>query len=145
MSVKTNFKNQTQHYAVTVARNDAVSATAHVREHTFTVSIQRGGGEVGPNAAETLLSALGTCLLTNVQTLAEKMRIELQDARVKVEGTRRNVPPGLVEIRYTLYLESDAPPEKLRYLHEKAAEWGTVTNTLANGVPLEGKVEICQF
>ncbi len=138
MVEKASYKNEMQHYAVTVARNDAASATAHVREHTFTVSIKRGGGEAGPNAAETLLSALGTCLLTNVQTLAEKMRIGLEDARVEVEGTRRNVPPGLVEIRYTLYLKSDAPPEKLRYLHEKAAAWGTVTNTLSRGVALKG-------
>ena len=145
MVAKSNFKNEMQHYAVVVARNSAVSATAHVREHTFTVSIQRGGGEAGPNAAETLLSALGTCLLTNVQTLAEKMRIELKDARVEIEGVRRNVPPGLVEIRYTLYLESNAPARKLQYLHEKAAEWGTVTNTLANGVPIEGKIEIRQL
>ena len=144
MVAPTDFKHQVQHYAVTVTRNDAASATAHVREHTFTVSIKRGGGETGPNAAETLLSALGTCLLTNVQTLAEKMRITLEDARVEIVATRRNVPPGLVEVHYTLYIKSDAPPEKLQYLHEKAVEWGTVTNTLARGVPIEGKVEIHQ-
>jgi len=141
MVEKASYKNQTQHYAVTVARNDAASATAHVRKHAFTVSIRRGGGEAGPNAAETLLSALGTCLLTNVQTLAEKMRIALEDARVEIVATRRNVPPGLVEVRYTLHIKSDAPPEKLQRLHEKAVEWGTVTNTLARGVPIEGKVK----
>ena len=142
MVAKTDFKHQVQHYAVTVERNDARSATAHVREHAFTVSIKRGSGEAGPNAAETLLSALGTCLLTNVQTLAEKMRIRLDAARVDIEATRRNVPPGLVEIHYTLHLKSDAPPEKLQTLHDKAVAWGTVSNTLSRGVPIRGKVEV---
>ncbi len=142
MVATAHFKHQVQHYAVTVTRDDAVSATARVREHTFTVSIKRGGGEAGPNAAETLLSALGTCLLTNVQTLAEKMRIGLEEARVEIAATRRNVPPGLVEVHYTLHIKSSAPPEKIQYLHEKAVEWGTVANTLAHGVPIEGKVEI---
>ncbi len=134
---KPDFKDGVQHYSVTVARNDEVSATAHVREHSFVVSIKRGGGAAGPNAAETLLSALGTCLLTNVETLAEKMRVEIEDARVEIEGVRRNVPPGIVRINYRLVLKSDAPPEKLAKLHEKAFEWGTVTNTLTHGVPIE--------
>ncbi len=139
---ETNFKNVTQHYAVTVVRDDETSATAHVREHSFVVSIKRGGGAAGPNAAETLLSALGTCLLTNVGTLAEKMRVDIEDARVEIEGVRRNVPPGIVRISYRLVLKSDAPPEKLAKLHEKAFEWGTVTNTLTNGVPIESELVV---
>ncbi len=135
-------QNSPQHYVVTVVRDDESGATAQVRHHTFRVNIKRGGGEAGPNAAETLLVALGTCLLTNVQTLAAKMRIELQDVRVEVEGVRRDVPPGLIGIHYTLSLTSDAPLDKLEYLHEKAAEWGTVTNTLVHGVAVEGEVEL---
>ncbi len=66
----------------------------------------------------------------------------LDAARVDIEATRRNVPPGLVEIHYTLHLESDAPPEKLQTLHDKAVEWGTVTNTLTHGVPIRGGIEV---
>ncbi len=140
MENRSDFENETQRYAVSVVRNDASSATAHVRQHSFTVNIKRGGGEAGPNAAEVLLSALGTCLLTNVETLAEKMRIEIEEARVEIEGVRRNVPPGLIGISYRLILRSNAPTEKLARLHEKAFEWGTVTNTLANGVPIDPKL-----
>ena len=142
MVSKANFKDVTQHYAVTVTRNDETSGTAHVREHAFVVSIRRGGGAAGPNAAETLLSALGTCLLTNVETLAEKMKIDVEDARVEIQGVRRNVPPGIVKINYRLVLKSDAPAEKLTKLHEKAFEWGTVTNTLTNGVPIESELVV---
>lgn len=137
----THSRNSSQHYVVTVVRDDEVRAAAQVRQHTFSVNIKRGGGEAGPNAAETLLVALGTCLLTNIQTLAAKMRIDLQDVRVKVEGLRRDIPPGLVGIHYTLSLTSDAPLDRLEYLHRKAVEWGTVANTLMHGVAVDGELE----
>ena len=54
-------------YHVTVSREDDSHAHAHAREHTLALNIKKGDGTAGFNAAETLLAALGTCILTKHQ------------------------------------------------------------------------------
>ncbi len=135
-------KATTRRYRVTVTAHDADRGVAQAREHVVAVNLRRGGGAAGPNAVEMLLSALGTCLLTNVQALAAKMRLPLTQAWVTLEGVRQERPPCLVSIRYTLHLRSPAPAAKLRALHEKAVAWGTVARTLQQGVPLEAHLDL---
>lgn len=128
-------------YHVTVEREDEFHARASAHGHTLSVGVKRGDSTAGFNAAETLLAALGTCLITNVNALADKMRLQVDDVRVEIAGDRRDEPPGIVQIRYRLLLDSPELPEKLERLHELALEWGTVTNTLRDGVAVEGECE----
>ncbi|MGQ9684611.1 MAG: OsmC family protein, partial [Anaerolineae bacterium] len=85
---------------------------------------------------------LGVCLITNVNTLATKMRLQVDGVRVEVEGDRRDELPGLVQVRYHLFLNSPEPPDRLDKLHEVAFKWGTVTNTLLDGVAVHSELEI---
>lgn len=121
-------------YRVLVERQDEAHARASSHGHTLTMGVRRGDPTAGFNAAETLLASLGVCLITNVNALAAKMRL-----RVEVEGERRDEPPGITQIRYRLVLDSPEPLEKLEKLHEMAFKWGTVTNTLLDGVVVEGE------
>ncbi|MGC8838875.1 MAG: OsmC family protein [Anaerolineae bacterium] len=131
-----------QEYHVTVVRQDEAHAQAHSHGFTLPLGVRRGDPSAGFNAAETLLAALGACLITNLTSLAAKMRLRVEGVRVEVEGLRQDDPPGIVQIRYRLILESPEPPERLERLHQLAVEWGTVTNTLLEGVPVEGTMEV---
>ena len=77
----------------------------------------------------------------------ERQRISSQDAstindvHIEIEGDRRAEPPGIVQIRYRLILDSPEPPEELAKLHDLAFKWGTITNTLLHGVSLQGTWE----
>lgn len=121
-------------YRVQVRREDEMHATATTRDHTLHLGVRRGDPTAGFNAAETLLAALGTCIITNLNSIADKMRVELNGATVDLAGYRREDPPALVRIDVTITLESPEPEEKLRRLKELAIQYGTVTNTLAAGV-----------
>jgi putative redox protein len=129
-------------YHVNVTIQDDFHALAEARGHKLTLNIKKGAGEAGFNAAETLLAALGTCILTNVNAIGEKMHLQIDEAHIEFDATRRDEPPALTEIRYKLVLKSPEPPEKLAELHELCIKWGTVTNTVTNGLTPQGELVI---
>jgi len=129
-------------YHVSVAQTDESHAVAQAREHTLTLNIKKGDGAAGFNAAETLLAALGTCILTNVNSLAQKMRLQVTNARIEFDASRRDEPAGLIQITYRLILESSEPEAKLQELHDLSIKWGTVTNTLIGGLTPQGTLII---
>lgn len=131
-----------QEYRVTIERQDEAHALAHSHGFALPLGVRRGDPSAGFNAAETLLASLGACLITNLTSLAAKMRLQVDGVRVEVEGLRQDDPPGIVQVRYRLILESPEPSEKLEKLHQLAVEWGTVANTLLEGVPVEGTMEV---
>jgi uncharacterized OsmC-like protein len=132
-------------YHVNVTKQDESRALAETRGHHLTLNVKKGAGEAGFNAAETLLAALGACILTNVSAIGEKMRLRIDDARIEFDAVRRDEPPTLVEIRYKLVLSSPEPPEKLAELHDLCIKWGTVTNTVINGLTPQGELVVEQF
>jgi uncharacterized OsmC-like protein len=125
-------------YHVTTARVDDSHARITARGHELTLNIKKGAGEAGFNAAETLLAALGTCMLTNVNAISEKMRLQIDEAHIEFDADRSDEPPALTEIRYRLTLKSPEPREKLQELADLCFKWGTVTNTLVNGLVPQG-------
>lgn len=129
-------------YHVNVTRQDDSHALAETRQHQLTLNVKKGSGEAGFNAAETLLAALGACILTNVNAIGKKMRLQIDDARMEFDAVRLDEPPLLTEIRYKLILNSPESPEKLAELHNLCVKWGTVTNTLINGLTPQGKLVI---
>lgn len=129
-------------YFVEVERQDEAHARASSNGHILNLGVRRGDSAAGFNATETLLAALGGCLITNLNALAEKMRLKVNRISVEIEGDRRDDPPALIQVRYRLLLDSPESPEKLTRLHELAFKWGTVTNTLINGVSVSGEMEL---
>ena len=127
---------------MTVTRQDGARAVAATREHQLTLNIKKGDGTAGFNAAETLLAALGACLLTNVNALGQKMRLRINAARIEFDAVRRDEPPALTEIHYRLVLDSPESEEKLRELQDLCVKWGTVTNTLIDGIVPEGTLVV---
>ncbi len=129
-------------YSVKVTRQDEAYAKASSHDHTLNLGVRRGDSTAGFNATETLLAALGGCLITNVVAFSEKMRLTVDNIHVEIDGDRRDDPPALINVRYRLFLDSPESPEKLTKLHELAIQWGTVTNTLINGVSVNGELRL---
>ena len=133
---------KTQSYHVSLRRAGEIHALAEAHGHALQLGVHRGDPEAGFNAAETLMAALGACLMTNINSMADRMHLQIDDARIEIDGIRRSDPPALITLEYTLILVSPEPEEELAALHEKAVKWGTVTNTLMNGVHPGGTLRI---
>lgn len=108
-------------------------ATAHLQEGFRVVTKARqfeliidepknlGGTDTGMNPVEALLASLGACQSIVARVYAPKFDVDLQDFRVDVEGdldldgffNRSEVRPGYSDIRYTFYIKTNSPAEKV--------------------------------
>jgi uncharacterized OsmC-like protein len=94
------------------------------------------------NPAELLLSSLAACMLKNVERLSPVLRFSYTAVALDIEGTREDRPPRMTSISYTLHLWTDEPPTRVDLLHRNLQQHGTIYNTLAATVPLQGHVEV---
>lgn len=129
-------------YSIVVDRLDDKLAQANRDEHRLILSIKRNDRLYGFNAVETLLSALGSCLLTNVNDFSSKLRLNIKEARVYLTALRNDRPPKVASIEYELMFDSPDSIEKLEELHSYCKKWGTVYNTLADAIPINGKLKV---
>jgi len=130
-----------QAYSVEVRRQDAQRAVAETRGFSLVLGARRADMEAGFNPVETLLAALGSCLLTGIQFVAESSKVPLEGARVVLEAHREDKPPRIVRIGFVMYLESPAPVERLERLYELTLKNSTLFQSLKAAIPITGRWE----
>jgi uncharacterized OsmC-like protein len=104
-----------------------------------------GGTDTGMNPVEALLASLGACQSIVARVYAPKFGVKLDDFRVEVEGdidldgffNRSDVRPGYSEIRYTFYIKTDSPREKVEEFISFLERKCPVGDTIANPVNLK--------
>ena len=105
-----------------------------------------GGTDRGPNPAELLLVALGSCLELTLAVLAEQLGLQIQTIEVEVQGELdlrgflgidRTVRPGFQRIQMTVHMTSPEPEERLRDLLELADQVCPVSDMLRQPVLMQ--------
>ncbi|MCY9591455.1 OsmC family peroxiredoxin [Paenibacillus chitinolyticus] len=117
------------------------------RNFEFTIDEPKslGGTDTGMNPVEVLLGSLGACQSIVARVYAKKFNINLEDFRVEVEGDldldgffkKADVRPGYSDIRYTFYIKTDAPRERVEEFVKFLEETCPVGDTIANLVNLK--------
>ncbi|MFN4232681.1 OsmC family protein [Thermus sp.] len=130
-----------QAYRVEVRRLDADRAVAEVRGFSLILGARRAHMEAGFNPVETLLAALGSCLLTGIQFVAESSKVPLEGARVVLEAAREDKPPRIAHMGFVLYLESSVSDDRLERLYELTLKNSTLYQTLKTAIPITGRWE----
>ena len=110
------------------------------------------GRNLGPNAVELLLAALGLCYAVGYAANAAARGIELEEMAYEVEGdldVRRFLGledgerPGLTAIRARARVRAPGASEaELRELCSYVQETSPVRDVLAHGVPVETSIEV---
>lgn len=95
----------------------------------------------GPSPAETIGNAFGSCVLINLQKLAEAHGIKFSGAEIKISIYRDETIPKIVELEYLLKIDTDAEDSKLELLNDLALKYSTTYNTLKDSVQITGKAE----
>ena len=88
---------------------------------TAGVSESSGGTNAGPDPGTFGRGALGSCLAMNYANWAAKLEVPVEAVEVEVEGEYdargyyglADVPPGYLEVRYRVKIESGAPQEAI--------------------------------
>lgn len=129
-----------QHYHVRSERSaDGLRAHTQVRQFVLDTGAHRGDADAGPNAVETLLTAIGSCLLTGLGMVAEGSRIPLEAVAIDLEAERSDRPPRMTSVTYTVHLGSSAPDERLARLVDLAERNSTVLGSLRGcGFTIDG-------
>jgi uncharacterized OsmC-like protein len=103
------------------------------------------GNNAGPNAVETVLAALASCLAVGFVYNAAGQGIKVEALEFEVEGEidlhgflglSDDVRPGYKAIELTYRVESDAPREKVVELCEYVQRTSPVLDLLRNPVPV---------
>ncbi len=138
--------------ATTVSESDTLSTESRIR--TFTVRLDEppelGGDDTGPNPAEALLAALGSCQAIVYRAYASALGLRLDRVEVEARGhldvrgflSVAPVASGFERVEFTTRVESPEPPERIRELSRLVEEHCPVLDTLRTPVPVSGTVEV---
>jgi uncharacterized OsmC-like protein len=90
---------------------------------------------------ETVIAALGSCVLINLQRFLIDENIKFEDIDMELKGYRDPTTPKLVRIDYYINVKGNLKGydlEKVKYEMERKS---TTYNTLADSVEINGKLE----
>ncbi len=132
-----------QRYGAHVERSpDGRHARATIRQFTLDTGAHRGDADAGPNAVETLLTAVGTCLLTGLGMVSEASKVDVRAASVDLTATRQDRPPSITGVDYVLRVDSPASDDRIARLIDLAERNSTVLGSLRGGsFPIRGRWE----
>ncbi len=130
------------------AKKMPTGLVVETKSRQFTVIMDEpkslGGTDEGLNPVENLLCALGACQAICAAAFAKSQGIKLEDFRIELEGDldpdgfmgKAPVRNGFQEIRYKMYMKTDASQEKAEAFADFIESRCPVGDCLENGVPL---------
>lgn len=134
-------------FKATAQLQDGVKVLTRARQFELLIDEPQslGGTDTGMNPVEALLASLGACQSIVARVYAPKFDVVLEDFRVDVEGeldldgffNRADVRPGYSDIRYTFYIKTSSPQEKVEAFVQFLESKCPVGDTIANPVNLK--------
>jgi uncharacterized OsmC-like protein len=125
-------------YRVHARRIDGHGSLARAKEAEVVLDTDLAGRRDAMNPVELLLSALAACMLKGIERVVPLLHFQLDGVEVSLEAIRQDAPPKLTLIRYQIIVDSAENDQRLDLLHRNILKYGTISNTLAGAVPLEG-------
>jgi len=125
-------------YHVHARRIDGHGSLAMAKQAEIALDTDPAGRSDAMNPVELLLSALAACMIKGIERVTPMLHFQFGGAEVRLEATRQDAPPKLTEIRYEIIVETDETDQRLDLLHRNVLKYGTISNTLAAAVPLNG-------
>jgi uncharacterized OsmC-like protein len=127
---------------------------ARTTARSFTIETDEpaplGGTDKAIDPMELLLAAVGTCLQIGWVTHANRRGIDFRSLRIETQGAYDlqgylgldpNVPPGYLDISYTVEVDSDADPGVLEEIRVAAENGSPVTQNVLKGTPIRSEVK----
>jgi uncharacterized OsmC-like protein len=118
---------------------------------TADASPGEGGANLGPDPGVLVRAGLGSCLAQGYVMWAAKLGVPIEGVEVVVDadydargmfGVDDAVVPGWPAVRYTAYIESGAPAERVREMVEMADRHSPVLDDLRRAGNVSGELRI---
>lgn len=128
-----------QRYAVTATRLNGHGTRTVCKDAVLVADTDPAGREDAFNPAELLLAAVTACMIKGgMERVTPILGFSLRGASVTLYAERQDVPPRIVRTGYEIVIDTDEPDRRLELLHDNIRKYGTISNTIAASVPLEG-------
>lgn len=129
-----------QTYSIVATRLDGHGTRMACKAAEFVADTGPAGRIDAFNPAELLLAAVAACMIKGIERVTPMLRFSLRGVEVRMTAERQDVPPRLVHIGYEILVDTDETDHRLDLLHENLRKYGTIYNTVAAAVPLEGSL-----
>lgn len=127
-------------YRVEARRTDAHGSTATTKDALIVLDTDVAGRPDAFNPAELLLASLAACMIKGIERVIPLLDFELRGVSVRLHGIRQDSPPKMVSIDYELIVDTDETDQRLDLLHKNVRKYGTISNTLAAALELNGTI-----
>ena len=127
-------------YRIEARRIDAHGAVATTKQAEIVLDTDLAGRPDAFNPAELLLASVAACMLKGIERVTPMIRFELRGVAVKLHGVRQDSPPKMVSIGYEIVVDTDEDDHRLDLLHRNIRKFGTISNTVAEALRLEGTI-----
>ena len=127
-------------YRVSARRLDAHGSLASCKDAEILLDTDVQGRADAFNPAELVLAAIAACMIKGIERVTPMLDFNLRGVEVTLHAVRRDAPPLIAAIDYELVVDSDESDHRLELLHTNVRKYGTISNTVAKAVPLQGVI-----
>ena len=127
-------------YRVEARRIDSHGSVATAKQAEIRLDTDLAGRLDAFNPAELLLASVAACMIKGIERVTPLLEFDLRGVSVSLHGIRQDSPPKMVEIRYELVVDTDESDQRLDLLHKNVRKYGTISNTVADALKLEGTI-----
>ncbi|WP_293346853.1 OsmC family protein [Phenylobacterium sp.] len=92
------------------------------------------------NPVELFLAAIAACMIKGIERVTPLLKFELRGVEVRLRAARQDSPPLILRVDYELIVDTDESDGRLELLHRNVRKYGTISNTVAAAVVLEGTI-----
>ena len=127
-------------YSVSARRVDAHGSEARAKEAVLVLDTDVAGRLDAFNPAELFLASIAACMLKGIERVTPLLSFQLEGADVRLHGVRQDAPPKILSVTYDLVIDTDEPDTRLELLHKNVRKYGTISNTAAAALDLQGTI-----
>jgi len=113
--------------------------------------LEENGTNLGPKPSELSLEALGGCILFAYLYAAEKLKVDIEDLKVDLEGDvvpggwtdEQNIErAGFKQVRFIVQVKTNDSKENIEQVHQLAQKVSPMFDNFSHSVKLEGTFSI---
>ncbi|MDX1292995.1 MAG: OsmC family protein [Hyphomonas sp.] len=125
-------------YTITARRLDAHGSEARTKDAVLVIDTDLAGRPDAFNPAELFLASIAACMLKGIERVTPLLQFQLDGVAISLRGQRQDSPPKMLSVTYEISVETDEPDARLDLLHKNVRKYGTISNTVADALDLQG-------
>jgi uncharacterized OsmC-like protein len=127
-------------YHVSARRQDQHGSLATCKEAEIMLDTDVNGRPDAFNPAELFLASIAACMIKGIERVTPMLKFEFRGVEVRLHGVRQDAPPMMVSVDYELIIDTEEDDQRLELLHKNVRKYGTISNTVAMALRLEGTI-----